>query len=309
MNVASIDIGSNTVLLLIVEIEKRNQSIKTILNEVRIPRIYQGINKTLNISDEKIKLLIDILNEYNEIISHHDCIATLITATKAFRVAQNSNLIIGKIKSVCNLQIEVITGEKEAQLSYLGSTFPWIDNENKYVIDIGGGSTELIYGNRSEIHSKISFDFGVVSLTEEFFQNYPPSKNEICQLELFLAKKLIDINLEKTNYKVIAVAGTPTILSCINQGLKQFNEPLIDNSRLSLNVIEHISIKLSQLTKDEIFRSYGSVVIGREDLLLSGSLILKTFMHTLGVNEITVSTKGLRYGVIIDYLQKLNWNL
>jgi len=115
--------------------------------------------------------------------------------------------------------------------------------------------------------------------------------------------------MKKTKSEVIAVAGTPTTLSCMKQNLKQFNESAVDNSYLCLNDIEEISYILSQLSKEEILRTYGNVVMGREDLLLAGSLILKIFMQFINVNEITVSTKGLRYGVIIDYLDKLNWDL
>jgi len=309
MNVASIDIGSNTILLLIVEIDKNTHTFKTLLNEVRITRIYQGLNKTFNISEEKIKLLYEILKEFNEIISNYYCVNTLIRATKAFRVANNSTSIIEDIKSMYNYDITILTGEEEAQLSFIGSTSPWVSSENKFVIDIGDGSTELIYGNRIKIHNKISLDFGVVSLTEKFFPIYSPNRNQIHQLEEYLKKYFSEFNMKKTKSEVIAVAGTPTTLSCMKQNLKQFNESVVDNSYLCLNDIEEISYLLSQLSKEEILRTYGNVVMGREDLLLAGSLILKIFMQFINVNEITVSTKGLRYGVIIDYLDKLNWDL
>ena len=305
MTIASIDIGSNTVLLLIVEYDPVNQLITSVVNHFMTPRLGEGLSLGERINESKINSLMGILSDYKNISVKNNCSAILLKATNAFRIASNSIEIIELIKEKYSLEIEIVTGNEEARLTFLGSAFPFSQNESKIVIDIGGGSTEIIYGNHKEIIFKKSFNIGVVSLTEKFFLSLPPSKETITDAIKYINEIFIELSdLIPPNIKTIAVAGTPTTLSCIKQGMKIYSDKLVDNSIISITELKDIIERLAKMGKEDVLHNYGEVTVGREDLLLAGSIILQTIMQNLRLQNIIVSSKGLRYGTVIDYLIK-----
>jgi len=157
MTVASIDIGTNTVILLIAEAELSNNSLRPLHNEYRMPRMGKGLEPDGEISEEKLNLLFPILTEYKTIIEKYSCEKILVTATNAFRLASNSKEISSEIKDKFNFDVNIISGEVEADYAFLGALSGTEISCSSLVIDIGGGSTELIYGNRSEIFYKKSY--------------------------------------------------------------------------------------------------------------------------------------------------------
>ena len=303
MIIASIDIGTNTILLLIAEIDADYKQIKTLHDEIRIPRIGKGLQVNSPIIQEKVDLLIKTLTEYKKIIAQYSCDKVILTATNAFRIASNAAELVKRIKTELDMDIAIVSGKDEAMLSYLGaiSGFP---GQGKYlVIDIGGGSTEIIYGNKSGIQFSNSYQAGVVSLTERFLMKQPPEKEEIQQFTDFVKGIFSAIDNNKmVADKAIAIAGTPTTLACIKANLTEFNESLIEGSILTKAEVKKFADMLALLTPDEIKLRYGSVVTGREDVLFAGTGILYALMETLNIPEVIVSTKGIRYGAIINYL-------
>lgn len=303
MNLASIDIGSNTVLLLIAEYNRSNY-LQPIINLYHSPRISQGLTNANTITDYKINELIMVLDEYYTLTKKYCCDKVLLVGTNALRIASNSQKIIDLIKEKYGWDINIIDGMEEARLSYYGTIFPFIDqNKKNTIIDIGGGSTEIIKGINFGIDYSKSFKIGVVSLTEMFFRHYPPSYQQIEKAKSFLYYEFKELESTiDTSSTLIAVAGTPTTLACIKLNIKDYNENLIDESILNLDDINYISSKLSLMNPKQVFQNYGNVVKGREDILFAGTLILKTILETTHNNKIIVSTKGLRYGVLIDYI-------
>lgn len=302
MNIASIDIGSNTVLLLICEVSKNGSLGRTILNLQRIPRISSGLKPGDEILDNKIDLLMEVLDEYKKVIDENDVELVFSIATNALRIASNRNNIVERIRKNYGWITEIISGEREAFLSYIGATYAFKKDLGKIVIDIGGGSTEIVFGAMGKIYYKESFPIGVVSLLQ-YVNSNPPTIDEIILIESIVKSKLMRIKLPETQHNIaIAVAGTPTTLSCIKQNLNDFNEEKVNNSKLSLEELNLLIKTLSSLSTIQIYEKYGNVVAGREDVLLTGSIILKIIMEMFGLTEIVVSTKGLRYGVLIDFL-------
>ncbi|MCX6167944.1 MAG: hypothetical protein NTX65_01285 [Ignavibacteriales bacterium] len=305
MTIASIDIGSNTVLLLLVEFNPEQQTFTSIANYQKIPRLSQGLTANGEITKEKIDILLDILADYKNICTKYNCSNILINATNAFRIASNSSEIIDLVKEKYSLEIKTITGIEEGRLTFLGSTFPFSDNESKIVFDIGGGSTEIILGDKQKIIYQNSYDIGVVSLTEKFLRSLPSTDAGILASEVYIDKMFETLSeLIPQHSEAIAVAGTPTTLSCIKQGIKIFDESLVDNSSITFSELKKMIFELKKMSKEEVLNKYGKVVEGREDILLAGSLILLRVMKKLNFSRFRVSTKGLRYGAIVDYLIK-----
>jgi len=307
MTIASIDIGSNTVLLLIAEYNTHKKNIKPLANYYESPRISEGLKIGDQLSKSKIDLLITVLSLYKEQIIRFNCDKVLITATNTFRIISNSDEIIYEIEKLFDWKIKIVSGDEEARLTFLGSIFPFQINSLNNVIDIGGGSTEFVHGNHSSILFKKSFNIGVVSLTEKYFSNYPPKENEKINAMEY-SKKIFSelLGNYSGNFDTIAVAGTPTTLSCIKQNIRTYDESKVENFILQLNDIELIISELVKLNKYQVLERFGEVVRGREDVLLAGCLILVSLMKQININQVRVSTKGLRYGVVVDYLIKNN---
>ncbi len=304
MIVSSIDIGTNTVLMLIAEVDPSSKKLRTIKNYYSIPRLGKGLKAGNPINKEKIDELISILNEYK---AHSDSFGAefiIASATNAFRIASNSSKIIKEIKRKTGISIKIISGEEEALFSYLGATSE-MKNMRLLVIDIGGGSTELIFGEGEKIKYQKSFSVGVVSGTESYFVHNPPVVSEI---ELFKAEiqrtfsevALNDINPEKA----IAVAGTPTTLAAIQKKLIEYNEQVIEGSILKIDTLKELIARFSGLTVEEIRKQYPMIARGREDVILAGTIILLELLNKLRISEVMVSTKGIRYGAVYNYLNQ-----
>lgn len=306
MTIASIDIGSNTILLLIAEYDRNKGLLTPVLNIYRVPRISENLKFSHVISDAKIIEMWNVLKEYNSLIQKYQCYKTIVVATNAFRIASNGAEIANKIFNQFNWNVRIIDGNEEARLSFLGTLTQSNDLKNYSVLDIGGGSTEIIFGNRQEIFFRKSYSIGVVSFTEKYFKHNPPLNDEIEKMNEDIRvniKELADSQL--VNNDLVAVAGTPTTLSSINQGLKIYNDNLVDNSILTRDDILSITKIISKMKSDDIKQVYGQIVEGREDVLLTGCIILINVMDILNIEKIKVSSRGLRYGVLVDYVKRL----
>ena len=306
MNIALIDMGSNTVLLLIAEIDSKNQTFKTLLNKYESPRLGRGIKTKGNISEESINKLMLILKAYKELIELNKCSRVICTATNAMRIAKNAKDIIYKVKDEFGIEIEVISGDREAELTFLGASTALDNAFQKIVLDIGGGSTEVIFGSGSEIKFKKSFPVGVVSLTEQFIKNDIPSAQELADLKEFVNQTFKEItDIVPTNIPLIAVAGTPTSLSAINLGLDKYDDKLVEGSSLPLPKIDSFIEEFSKITSSEIMNRYGNILSGREDVILAGSIILKTVAELTKNTNLIVSGRGIRYGSIMNLINEL----
>jgi exopolyphosphatase/guanosine-5'-triphosphate,3'-diphosphate pyrophosphatase len=304
MNIASIDIGSNTVLLLVASVSKG--TLFPIINKYASPRLGKGLQIGGEIREDGIKHLIEILKEYKSIINTYDCSEVILTATNAMRIAANSDEIISKVKNELNFNIRIIPGEEEARLSYLGASSSFSNLKEKMVIDIGGGSTEIIYGNDRDIFYKHSFQIGVVSLTENLIGSFPYSIDCLnnTNLELISIFNELETKIPK-HIPTIAVAGTPTTLSCIKQNLHIYDEVKVEGSVLNNSDLDELKITLQNLSASDIKQMFGQVVSGREDVLFAGTMILQHITNILKLNTIFVSSRGIRYGNIIDYANTL----
>ncbi len=298
MRIASIDIGSNTVLLLIADVV--NSEIIPIVNEYRIPRISTGLANNGVISDESIEKLYDILADYHSIIKNQKCEKIIVNGTEALRVAKNSEIILSEIKNRFNFELNIISGETEALYSFKGAISSFTDGYNYSMIDIGGASTEIVLGNRDEIYFRKSFPFGVVTGKEKFLKTNPPTKDEINNFRNELENIFDELSkIDFENSAVISVAGTPTTLSALKQGLTEYSDSKIEKSILTKTELEYYISEFSNRTYTEIETVYSPMVTGREDVILAGTLILDYLLVMLKKDKLFVSGRGLRYGAII----------
>ena len=308
MNIASIDIGTNTVILLIAEI-KNGKEIIPLVDKVTAPRLGKGLTAGIKFPPENIERLINTLDDYKNIISSYGCNVVLPAGTAALRNASNAAEVTELIRTRYGWELNIISSYQEAEYSYLGAIESFDSTIINMVIDIGGGSTEISCGNGLSIISSKGFQTGAVIATEKFFTNQPPSVSEKMKLEEYLNEEFNNIqNLHLRPDYAYGIAGTPVTIAGITMGLDTFDESKLNGAKITREDISAVIEELMNLTSSEIAETYKEIVQGREDIILSSSIILLKIMEFLQLSALTVSTKGLRYGQIVKYLKdnKLN---
>ena len=303
MIVASIDIGTNTVILLIADVDLSTSKITPMVNETRMPRIGKGVIRSGFISSEKLEMLYSILEDYDILIKNNNCERIIVSGTNAFRLAHNTPDIVKEIKKKFDYNLNVISGEDEANFAFLGAISNMKNLSDTLVIDIGGSSTEIIYGNKNKITSKKSLQIGSVVATEKYLIHSPPLDSEVKKLQKVLLNQIKSINLSEKPKQVIAVAGTATTIACMILELKKFQEEMVNNFNINLTVLNQLIYTIRKFSSFDILKNYGDVLNGREDIILAGSYILQLLMSLLDIEKVIVSTRGIRYGAILNSLQ------
>jgi exopolyphosphatase/guanosine-5'-triphosphate,3'-diphosphate pyrophosphatase len=304
MIIASIDIGTNTVLLLIAEVDETSFEITPLINEYKMPRIGRGLKSNENIAEEHIEKLLSVLSEYQSIINKYNVDDVLVNATNALRKAANSAEIVQRIKKQLSWNVNIISGKTEAEFAFLGAVPVSIIDKSNLVIDIGGGSTELILGKENTIEYRKSFQIGSVSATEIYLKHSPPLYEELCELKFELQTIFAEIKNTLAPDITYSIAGTPTTLFCMVNKIKKYDDSIVEGSVLKYGDIDRIIQELNILMPEEIRNRYGKIMRGREDIILGGSIILLNIMKLLNLSDVIVSSKGIRYGAIVSFLKK-----
>ncbi|MGZ3768394.1 MAG: Ppx/GppA phosphatase family protein [Bdellovibrio sp.] len=302
MKVAALDLGTNTFLCLIAEGTKSGIT-KVHKDLVQVVRLGQDIDKTGEFHPEALKRARQCLTEFKKEIDAQKVDAVLAMATSAARDARNGSELF-KIGEELNIPIQIIPGEDEARITYQGATLGLTNlAETSLVIDVGGGSTELIYGKGENIYFAESLNIGGVRLTEKFISAQPVVEKEKTTLNSYIQEQLHNILLklkDKTVGQVIAVAGTPTSLVAIEIG--GFDEKKVDGYFLKKERLAYWVNEFANTTVEEKKVKYN--LGGRADIIFAGASILLAVIESLNLPGIIVSTKGVRYGVALEMLRK-----
>ncbi len=297
MRYGSIDIGTNTILMLVADVN--NGKIKRVEDYYEVPRVGKGVSSTRRLEPGSIRRGLAVLERYSEIAERHQVDRIVASATSAMRDAINREEFIRPAKEKFGIDVEVIDGETEAKLGFMGalSAAEHFD-DNSLVIDIGGGSTELSYGlNTPEITQSINV--GAVRITELFLRHTPPTDGEIGQASDFVQDALAVFPFSKTSPgKVFGLAGTATTLALIEQRKFDFTPEAVDNYEISFASLSKVFAFLRDKTPAEI-GNLTSAAKGREDVLLAGCLILLKVLELAGKKSFYATDRGLRYGFLI----------
>ncbi len=305
---STIDIGTNTILMLIAEYDEQNSKIHTILDIQRVPRLGKGVDSNRNILPESIQKAIDILNEYKTISAEHNSSSITATATSFIRDSHNRDEFINAIKQNTGIDIVILSGSDEAKYTFIGGVYDNLGaNSKQTTVDIGGGSTEITTANKSAASiqelSKLtitgkSMNIGSVRINEKYLNQHPPPFENIVNAENFINDNLKEIDFDISGTELIGVAGTVTTLGAIKLGLDKFEADKVYNLNISIIEIEEILNRLIPMPIEELY-GMGDYMTGRADIVIPGILILKCFMRKFGFDNVKVSTKGLRYGVFL----------
>jgi len=309
MTLAGIDIGTNTLRLLIAEVQsvQGRVHIRPIFETRRITRLGEGIVNSGRLAPSAMSRTLQALKEFRAAISEHPVDRIIGVATSAVREAANRPLFLDRVKEETGLNVEVISGEEEARRTLLGVRYGLEgDNQNLLVIDIGGGSTEWIVVTGGRVQEMKTVDIGVVKLTDRYLVTDPPSADDQRQLIQTIEERfraMVPSAGRLSGHRFVGVAGTVTTLAALELGLKTYDPSRVQKMRLGFERVEGWYRKLVGMTLDERRRLAG-LERGREDLIVSGTALLWVAMRIAGAKEVMVSDYGLREGVLIDWFER-----
>jgi exopolyphosphatase/guanosine-5'-triphosphate,3'-diphosphate pyrophosphatase len=299
MKVAALDLGTNSFLCLIAEVEG-GQITKIYSDEVQIVRLGQDVNRTRQFHPEALVRARQCLSKFGAAIAQHKPEKILAMATSAARDVRNSEELFS-IGRELGIPIEIIPGEREADITFRGAVSGLPNNgQRRAVVDIGGGSTEIIAGDSKGVIYGESLDVGAVRLTEMFFPNQPPSLANMKQFQEYLNARLRPLAAKIRNlnvHEVLAVAGTPTELASSTLG--GFDPVRIDRYLLSKIELQDWVARFMKTGPEERIENF-QISRGRADVILAGTLILEAVREELGVPHLQVSTRGVRFGVALE---------
>ncbi len=297
--IAGIDLGSNTILMLIADIDSNN-NLKYIRDENSIARLGEGVNQYKIINQNAIDRSVEILKEYKKICIEEKVDEIIACGTSAMRDATNGEQVAEIFSNILDAKVEIISGDEEARLTFIGA----IENTNRCtIIDIGGGSTEFITGENNEIEYKYSINIGAVRIKEMFFNSHPPKNDELIKAKKFILQNLSLLDKANISNFSYAVAGSPTSIAGIHLNLSEFDYDKIHLFKLYPQIINDVWDIILSHSVDEIIKKY-NMHPRRADIISAGVLILKTTLEYFNNLPCVVSVKGLRYGIIKNYLNK-----
>ncbi|MEO0335224.1 MAG: Ppx/GppA phosphatase family protein [Pseudomonadota bacterium] len=298
MRIASLDLGSNTTLMLVADVDQTG--LQVVEDYSTVTRMGQEIAQTGRLHPDALKRLDECLERYAKEIERHQVERVVAVATSAARDAKNSEEL-KVITDKHSIPVTVVPGQKEAEITFLGSTFDQADPKNCLVIDIGGGSTELVGLDAHGVVEGKSLDVGSVRLLDMFIDAHPVPKDQLDAAADFEKEKFSQneslISLAKGK-SAVAVAGTPTTLAMLMQE-SEFEESKIHKFQVKRSQVDDWFQRLAALSIEERKRLAG-MPEKRADVMVAGSLILHMVLETLGFDQLTVSTKGVRYGLAIQ---------
>ena len=306
MRVAAIDIGTNSMRLLTCDY-KEGEFIdrKKFVNTTRIGK---GVDENGFITQEAIQRNIDALKEFKKIIEEEGCEYIYCVGTSALRDSKNSDDFVKKAKIETNIDVEIISGEEESNLGFLGVIKGSNEENNILVLDIGGGSTEFILGNNNGIEFSKSENIGALRMTEKFLTTDIIDDYEFDMMSEFIdneIKETIEFLKLKNINKLIGIGGTITSLSAMNQELEVYSMEKIHNSVVSMDDIEKILQNLKKMTLNDK-KALKGLQSKRADIITAGVGILHIIMKKLELSEIIVSEYDNLEGLICLKLKKMS---
>jgi exopolyphosphatase/guanosine-5'-triphosphate,3'-diphosphate pyrophosphatase len=298
---SSIDLGTNTCLLLIGEVSAPRDAVtKTIEDHSTIVRLGEGVDQHRELQPQAMERTLACLKKYSERVRAQGLTAkdTIAVATSQARDAKNGAAFFEHVEKETGFRFRIISGDEEARLTFLGALLPGMKQAAFSVIDIGGGSTELIAQKGGQ-----SVDIGSVRFTERYLKSDP-----VTDAEFWACQEAIDLKLSTlkgwrdtagAGTELLAVAGTATTLAGWFLGLPDFDPEKIHELTITRGDIHRLVEELKWRTVAERSKLPG-MEPKRADVLLAGALILWRAMELLNFPTLRVSTRGLRYGAILQ---------
>jgi exopolyphosphatase/guanosine-5'-triphosphate,3'-diphosphate pyrophosphatase len=303
MRVAAIDIGTNSVLLTMAEFFPSGK-LNPLYEAQRITRLGRGTAETKSLSRENMKKTLAVVSEFQNQAVKLGAGPIWTVGTSALREAKNSGEFIRRLQARTGLELEIISGRKEAELGLRGALIDLKLSRPKIILlDIGGGSTEVTLARRRRIVKSTSLNLGAVRLTEQFFPGNIITSARLHNLLNYLSDGWIrPKGWSLMNSQLVGIGGTITTLAALDLSLKRYDSKKVHGHILSVYKVKDFLLQLSSLTLAGRKR-FLHLDPARADIIVAGVAILFSFMENFYFSRIRVSDKGVRWGLLYSKLE------
>jgi exopolyphosphatase / guanosine-5'-triphosphate,3'-diphosphate pyrophosphatase len=301
VRVAAIDCGTNSLRLLVADVDTHRHTLADQVRRMEIVRLGQGVDATGRLAPEALARTLRVLTEYAGIIGQAGAVAVRMVATSATRDAANAADFVRGVRDVLGTDPEVVTGEEEAQLSFTGATAELAGGPPApyLVTDIGGGSTEFVLGDQAAVSAAASVDIGCVRMTERHLRGDPPSPQQIAaavadiDAALAVVAGKVPVGEART---LVGLAGSVTTVAALAMALPEYDAGRIHHARITAAAVHRQATRLLAMTHAQ--RAALPVMHpGRVDVIAGGALVLDRIMTTYGCAEVLVSEHDILDGI------------
>jgi exopolyphosphatase/guanosine-5'-triphosphate,3'-diphosphate pyrophosphatase len=272
---------------------------KEVVRTMEIVRLGQGVDQNKSFHPDAIARTLSAVEKFAQLIASKGVEKIRFCATSATRDASNRELFTDGVKKILGVEVEVIPGEQEAAFSFIGATKELSQSDGPFlVVDIGGGSTEFVFGSEKVDFAK-SVDIGCVRMSERHLNLQPPTMAQIAEaiididLAITQAAKAVPISQAKS---LVAVAGTATTVAAAALKLAEYDRYLIHLSRISAPAVHQVAAMFQSMNKDQI-AALGYMHPGRVDVITAGALVLSRIMAATGASEFIASESDILDGI------------
>lgn len=298
---ASIDIGSNTLLLLIAD--DASGELVSVVDECEFGRLGQGMADASSLHPEAIERSLAIAKRFRAKLDEHETLRVGCVATQAIREADNRDDFVKPAEALLGTKIEVIAGQREAGLvaRAVSSSFPELCQNETVVVDVGGGSTEFIHIKDGEVVFLKSLPIGAVRLRERYLHSDPPTQHETRSLLAGIDEELEKLDLPK-GIPVIGSAGTATSIASLKLKLGEYQADRVHGLRLSPSEVANTLAALLEATLQKR-KSMRGLEPQRADVIAAGVAIYSRVLEKLNATEFVVCDRGVRWGLLYELAQ------
>jgi exopolyphosphatase / guanosine-5'-triphosphate,3'-diphosphate pyrophosphatase len=296
MRIATVDVGTNTILLLVADVEAGGH-LRPVYEEERFVRLGEAVDAERRLRPAAMDRVLAALYAYRATAAEYGAEIVAVVATSASRDAANRRQLVERVKRETGLRYEVISGEEEARWAFRGACSAFPDLEAACVIDVGGGSTELVAGQAAgEPERRVSLDVGAVRLTEQHFATLPPRDQDVMHARQAVASALDGVDVDR-ELPLVGAAGTVTALARVAS-------PGDPERPLSASEVRQWRDRLLAMGAEEVRALDPAILTGRADVFAAGVLIIDAVMQHGGWDELLPSPRGLRHGVALRWLEE-----
>ncbi len=295
----AIDIGTNSIKGVLLARDSAG-GWRVVDDRVEIAKLGQGVRETGCLRAEAMDRAAAAVGRLADVLRRAGAGRLVAVGTMALRNAANAGEFLERLRAECGLEVEVVSGEEEARLSFLGAAGGRPGAGGPVAVtDIGGGSTELILGRGAALESKASLDLGALHLTERFLPSDPPAEAEVEAARAHVGEAVAGLPVPPENSLLVAIGGTATTLAAVVHRLAAYDAAIVHGTVLARATVDGL-IERFRSVPLAMRRTIPGLPPERADIILAGSLILRGVMDRVGAGEVTVSDWGLRHGVILD---------
>lgn len=305
MRVAAIDIGTNTVLLLVAERDAAGRAV-AVEEHATITRLGQGVDETRRLAPEAVARTEACLDAYAGVVERLGAARVAVVGTSAMRDAGGGDAVRAHVKARFGVEARTISGDEEARLTFEGA-LSGIEprGDDVGVFDVGGGSTEVVYGNRATnaIAWSRSFDVGSVRMTERHVRSDPPTREELTAVLAACTRAFATVpRAGHTTSAVVGIAGTVTTLAAVSLGMTSYDGARVHGLTLPVAELERVVYRLAGVKLDER-RTVPGVEPKRADVIVAGGLVALALLARVGARDVIISDRGVRWGLAEQLLR------